>query len=728
MSKRLFSLVATFTFAFSLSVTACGPGGGGDDDGADAQIPALPDEDGDGIADIHEGRDTNLDTDGDGTPDYLDDDSDGDGIPDYREGGDDHTGTPPVDSDGDGTPDFQDTDADNNGRPDGDDGVEDIDGDGIGNFADLDDDGDNILDVAEIGPSPAMPVDFDDDGTPDFQDIDSDNDSIKDLHEGAADPDLDTFPNYQDADSDGDCIGDALEAGDSDLNTPPVDTDGDLQRDFVDLDSDNDGLLDTLEDTNCNGVADGTESSRVSEDSDGDGVSDLIEEAAGTDPTNPADNPQNNGDFVFIVPYMDPPSPTDDTLDFSTTISQLDVVFGMDTSGSMGGELNNLKTSVSSLISTIRGDIPNTGFAVAQYEDFPNSPYGSGAPDQPFVLLHRVMTTNTASGLSSVTGGNGVAGLTLHIGGDSPESGWEMLHQVATGAGTSQGGASVPAFNPATAFPTAPPAGEFTGTLGGVGFRTGSLPVVVWITDACNHNSDGVDNYGHSAATRTQAVNELIGLSARVIALVSDAAVGGCGRTPRDDVVFAVNQTGAVVPPEAWGLAGARPSGCAVGQCCTGQLGVGEAPQGGQCPLMFRVSASGTGVGDAVATAVGVLTSFGLLDIGAEAVDDPSDSVDAVVSFVERIETNNVIGGVCATGLAVADLNSDTIDETFTQVSPGTTVCFDVVPKMNTTVMPLTVPQMFKATIVVEGDQVTTLDTRDIFFLVPPEIEDIPID
>ncbi len=30
--------------------------------------------------------------------------------------------------------------------------------------------------------------------------------------------------------------------------------------------------------------------------------------------------------------------------------------------------------------------------------------------------------------------------------------------------------------------------------------------------------------------------------------------------------------------------------------------------------------------------------------------------------------------------------------------------------------------------IVVEGDGVTVLDTRDIFFLVPPEIPDVPID
>lgn len=47
---------------------------------------------------------------------------------------------------------------------------------------------------------------------------------------------------------------------------------------------------------------------------------------------------------------------------------------------------------------------------------------------------------------------------------------------------------------------------------------------------------------------------------------------------------------------------------------------------------------------------------------------------------------------------------------------------------MNTTVPPLAEPQMFMATIVVAGDGVTTLDTRDVYFLVPPDNPDVPID
>jgi VCBS repeat-containing protein len=73
------------------------------------------DSDGDGISDKNESRASNLyptsvDTDNDGTPDYLDTDSDGDTIEDSVEG--------VADSDGDGIADFRETDSDNDGLDD----------------------------------------------------------------------------------------------------------------------------------------------------------------------------------------------------------------------------------------------------------------------------------------------------------------------------------------------------------------------------------------------------------------------------------------------------------------------------------------------------------------------------------------------------------------------------------------------------------------------------------
>jgi hypothetical protein len=76
------------------------------------------DDDEDTISSFHESKGIGLDTDKDGTPDYLDLDSDGDGIPDKEEAGDLNVVTPPIDSDGDTKPDFQDTDSDNDGLTD----------------------------------------------------------------------------------------------------------------------------------------------------------------------------------------------------------------------------------------------------------------------------------------------------------------------------------------------------------------------------------------------------------------------------------------------------------------------------------------------------------------------------------------------------------------------------------------------------------------------------------
>jgi len=80
----------------------------------------LSDEDGDGIADVDEGRNEvpAVDTDGDGLPDYRDRDSDADGLLDRDEAGDADPATPPLDSDLDGIPDFRDLDSDSDGLPD----------------------------------------------------------------------------------------------------------------------------------------------------------------------------------------------------------------------------------------------------------------------------------------------------------------------------------------------------------------------------------------------------------------------------------------------------------------------------------------------------------------------------------------------------------------------------------------------------------------------------------
>jgi Bacterial TSP3 repeat len=86
---------------------------------------------------------------------------------------------------------------------------------------------------------------------------DDDNDTISNGDEACLygrDFDGDSVPDYQDHDSDNDGISDAIEAGDENPLTPPVDTDGDGLPDYIDWDSDNDGVSDGDEDRNGDGV------------------------------------------------------------------------------------------------------------------------------------------------------------------------------------------------------------------------------------------------------------------------------------------------------------------------------------------------------------------------------------------------------------------------------------------------------------------------------------------
>ena len=148
--------------------------------------PSGVDSDGNGLDDAYEvtpgsgeGIDP-LDFDGDGVPDYLDEDSDNDGVPDSTEGFDfDNDGEPDVlpsgvDVDMDGLDDAFDGDLSGYGDPNGDIVVDNpatdlnnTDGDSEPDYRDIDDDNDGII----TGPD-SIEDDFDGDGVPDYLDAD----------------------------------------------------------------------------------------------------------------------------------------------------------------------------------------------------------------------------------------------------------------------------------------------------------------------------------------------------------------------------------------------------------------------------------------------------------------------------------------------------------------------------------------------------------------------------
>jgi len=309
----------------------------GNDSDGDGLDDAL-DADNTGGADVNaDGVDDALgpaDSDGDGTPDYLEFDSDGDGIADIAE-----TGASGQDTDLDGIDDAFDVDqvggvdADGDGIADG--TAPDFDGDGIPNHQDLDSDNDGVLDVTEAGLPDAngdgradggvptnRPPDSDGSGSPDYLDLDSDNDGINDIVGTPAEPyDVDgdgQIDREYGTDTDGDGIADVI---DPDAGGPggSVDTDADAIPDLQDRDDDNDGLPDVVEspggadvDTDRDGIVD-----RLDLDSDGDGIPDSIEGAGSStgdaDGDGLLDDPtDSNGDgLADIVPANMQPVDTD---------------------------------------------------------------------------------------------------------------------------------------------------------------------------------------------------------------------------------------------------------------------------------------------------------------------------------------------------------------------------------------------------------------------------------
>ena len=192
------------------------------------------------------------DTDVDGIPDYLDIDSDNDGIPDnveaqptltyippslvdandnglddaYENGG--NIGLIPVDTEGDGIPDYVDEDSDDDNIPDNvegndrnQDGIADVTLTGSDKDNDgLDDayEGSTAIDIDvndEINNPSTDLMDTDTDGELDYRDSDDDDDGIETIDE-----DIDLDGNYANDDSDGDGIPNYL---DPDLGPTQVD-------------------------------------------------------------------------------------------------------------------------------------------------------------------------------------------------------------------------------------------------------------------------------------------------------------------------------------------------------------------------------------------------------------------------------------------------------------------------------------------------------------------------
>lgn len=186
--------------------------------------------------------------------------------------------------------------------------------------------------------------------------------------------------------------------------------------------------------------------------------------------------------IYHVLPYGSSAGP--DGLSFSTQVRTADVYFLFDTTGSMGGELANLRASLTTgtfvtgcpggITAGIRCIIPDAWFGVGYFDDFPVTPYGSPGWDD--VYRHVLDMT------SSVTSAQiAINSLTIHNGYDGPESHVPALFSIATGRG-------YPGFLSDRG------ACAIAGGIGYPCFRPGTIPIVMMFTDAMFHNGPG-DTY-----------------------------------------------------------------------------------------------------------------------------------------------------------------------------------------------------------------------------------------
>lgn len=148
-------------------------------------------------------------------------------------------------------------------------------------------------------------------------------------------------------------------------------------------------------------------------------------------------------DFFFIEPYNGTPTPSEDVLKFKTNIQQVDVAFVIDTTGSMSGEINGIRTALAgSLLTQLQAAIPSVAMSIVSHKDD-----SDGAE---LVQVLQPLTTSLTAAQAAVNA------LTPSGGGDLPEGQVSAMYHVLTGDPL---GTLIPKHTPAP------------GTTGGVDFR-----------------------------------------------------------------------------------------------------------------------------------------------------------------------------------------------------------------------------------------------------------------
>lgn len=155
--------------------------------------------------------------------------------------------------------------------------------------------------------------------------------------------------------------------------------------------------------------------------------------------------------------------------------SKVDVFFLTDDTGSMGGVINNVKSTAGALLTQLQATYTDIAFGVGSYDGDPVEGVPLASP--PALNLtaaysrQSMITTNTAQVQAAI------ATWAAGGGGDGPEANFFALHQVATSGGLTDGAGSSDNGG----------AGYSTGLA--TGWREGAARVIVWFGDIVSHTT-----------------------------------------------------------------------------------------------------------------------------------------------------------------------------------------------------------------------------------------------
>jgi hypothetical protein len=353
---------------------------------------------------------------------------------------------------------------------------------------------------------------------------------------------------------------------------------------------------------------------------------------------------------------------------FATDIAMADLFVLMDTTGTMVAPFGAFGTQLSSAILPGIADlVPDLWYGLGRFDDYPVSPHGF-PPDVVYEL--RLRMSESADDLQAA-----VDALGTHSGGDLPESQVPALWATATGEGLGS------FLEPQTECEET----EF----GYPCFRRGALPIILLVTDAVFHNAyDDSNPYTVVTPEPPSYADTMAALNEIHAKLVTVWAGEQCEQLAWD--------TGSVTADDD--------------------------------TLVYSVTGPGYDFGGTVTAGFDALINeVPFVDVAAKARDDDSDELDATI-FVGSLEPDTEGGladpleptEICVGGLPTLDVDDDPEPDLFGEVLPGTRVCFHVIPAQNDSVPQEEEPQVFRVFVEVHGSDVTLLDTRDVYFVVPP--------